>query len=639
MFDWFLTLAGLVVGAIGLWLPGHFLQRAITCGRDGAVSLVISVWLLFTVTLGVQVMGAPITLWTVAPVLAVVGGAAAYFARRVGVQGAEGEQIGHAHADESMAPAPVGFAGTMWMYAGGLVCVGVFIGALAVSPLNFYDYPIRWDLFPKVLLERGNLGWYPVMQQEAYADYLYPDAIPQAVGVGVWWLYAWAGTTAPWVSGAFALAQYVALGWVAGRLAGALGAGERGRVFAMVAVMACPLVVRSLALRQEAGLLALSCVVCVWALVEGKRERPHPSPPPEGEGARGWVVIAGLAAAAAMCTREYGGFILLPGTAAALWMCGRRAGALFAGVALCAGLPWFLYVWVLTGNPFYSIAVPGVFVSGAPVWTTVMTGVQGATRGLFYAPEFVGFHLKVLAVNVLPAGLLALMALAGIRRWPALVVWFLLWGGLWHWASLSSAGGYEFALRVMAPGLVLGLVLGVAWLDGRGAFKGGRAGAAWGAVAAVLIAHAGLCVVVDRFYFEHPPAQWPLLARQGLGNDQAMGEAVVFGLAVKEYPEKFKGARVLTTNPYIAAHNRGKGVGFVPPWSPEVAFLYEPGLTAAEKRRRLLEAGIGFAILEPRDLFYLEAFGRAGFLGGETEGWSVPLKLGGGAGLAVIPRD
>jgi hypothetical protein len=631
MLAWITTLIGFTLGAITLWLPGHLIQRAITGRFDFAISLVLSCWLLFTAALACHLIGLPITLWSVGIVLAAICAWPAYAAHK--------SQARLFAPWPGMPPTPDRAVMTptqkAWALSGLALCALLFIGALAVSPLNTFDFPIRWDLFPKLLLERQSLAWYPARDADAFKDYLYPDAMPQALGVSVWWLYAWSGSTAPWITALFALAQFLALGSAAGRMAGALGARPVTRAIVELLVLSSPLVLRSLALHQEAGLFSLSYIVCLWALCESR-------------GDTRWLIIASLAAATAICTREYAGFILLPGVLAVVflyplpqtpWLTRLRSAALFVAIALAAGLPWYLYLFVLTGNPFFTLDIPVLFPPGIPIWAAIVNDIKLGTKGLFYSERFLGFHMKVLAVNLLPVGLLAIPAGLSARRWPALLAGAGLLVFLWHWASLSSAGGYEFALRVIIPGLILAIILACAWLDEKGAFTSPRARIAWSIALVFFMIHAGLCVIVDRFYFDHPVSQWPTLVKAGLQADRPFEEALSVQAAIEKFPDKFKNAKILTNNPYIAAHNRHLGVTFVPPWSPETAFLYDPSLTPTQKRHKLLDAGITFAIVEPQDIFFLGAYRRAGLYPGEIDLWSPRLSLGNASDLAIIPDD
>src|SRR5262245_59150 len=123
----------LILGALFYGLPGLLIQTAITGEKDPAVSLVISAWLFFTAAFACQLVGLPVVLWSVGGVVALVCLGAALAARRTPAD---------APASTQTFWAKLSTPERIWTGAGVLVCTGIFIGALAVCPLNTFDYPI-----------------------------------------------------------------------------------------------------------------------------------------------------------------------------------------------------------------------------------------------------------------------------------------------------------------------------------------------------------------------------------------------------------------------------------------------------------------------------------------------------------------
>src|SRR6185369_1933266 len=93
----------------------------------------------------------------------------------------------------------------------------------------------------------------------------------------------------------------------------------------------------------------LSTIGIVYALESWQRTR-----------IAGWAALAGIFAVGGAMAREYG--LVFPALAAAglLVVRGdRRAWFAFAGAATLA-LAWPLRTYLLTGNPFYSLALDGL---------------------------------------------------------------------------------------------------------------------------------------------------------------------------------------------------------------------------------------------------------------------------------------
>jgi len=61
------------------------------------------------------------------------------------------------------------------------------------------------------------------------------------------------------------------------------------------------------------------------------------------------------------------------------------------------------------------------------------------------------------------------------------------------------------------------------------------------------------------------------------------------------------GSRILTDNCYAHAALQGSPYDLVPTWSPEVAFLFDPGIEPRDARRMLLERRITAVFLGPRN--------------------------------------
>jgi len=100
-----------------------------------------------------------------------------------------------------------------------------------------------------------------------------------------------------------------------------------------------------------------------------------------------------------------------------------------------------------------------------------------------------------------------------------------------------------------------------------------------------------------------PVLVWPQAAlhREPNAPLPARGEELLPQLLPDKLPPG-PGTRILAENPYAYAALFGSGYDVVPVWSPEVAFLFDPGVSAPQAHQRLWALGIRAVIYNPLSL-------------------------------------
>src|SRR5690606_4963115 len=126
--------------------------------------------------------------------------------------------------------------------------------------------------------------------------------------------------------------------------------------------------------------------------------------------------------------------------------------------ALPLALAWPARVWLLTGNPFYSLELGALFPTNA---------VFVAWTEMFHAPQADAFVSSATWVALIRYGLLwALPATAGLlalifllrqrgREAQVIALWVAVVTALWFVSVRHTAGGLFYSLRVMAPAFAL----------------------------------------------------------------------------------------------------------------------------------------------------------------------------------------
>lgn len=504
-----------------------------------------------------------------------------------------------ARAAEPAGPAPGG-ARAAWALGAAAALALAVIGYRAVAqPLTGPDTAFRWDFLARQIVRERGFGFYPAVSDADFTVYMWPEGIPPLLSLLYAWGYLGAGTlaaasTAPVVVGV-ALLDFALVAILASRIAGREAAGWAAALLAGSALNSW-----SLSMGQETGLTTLGVLALAWAI---------------GGAAPDWR-LAGLAAAVAGLSRDYGAALVPAGAA---WLALRRRPwrevAGFLGVAAVALVPWYGRVWARAGSPLYDVDLFG--------WLRVNPMHAGLMAS--YADRYgVAGHAAQRARELLPllwplgAGvLLGGLAAARVRgAWTAGSSWLALaWLGLWLWSVGYTAGGISYSLRVLCPVLALASVAGGAALRRvRGAWRPAAA-----AALVLLAAEASArALVMMRVPLDIPARAW---ARVGAPFSALRGDAD-YDRAAAIIGRR----RVLVDSAYTHAFLAARGGAALPPWSPGLGFLREPGVDMASAVRRLHAMGVDFIWLTAApDL--RGYFDRYAFFQG-LDPWLRPVLLG-----------
>ena len=572
---------------LGLFLPGYFAARLFRLTLWAPSAFVLSLPLLFHCVFWLGVIGVPIKVWSVAPLLMAATGGLAW-AQRKFAPAAKAPQKTPWTVEERILLAACGIVGL------------VLLAHSARSPLIGQDTRFRWDFLGQLIGQAGNFNFYPPLKPADFRSYFFVDGIPPLVSFTHWWLYASAGDYLPSLISLRVAAEF------AGTLAFTYGAASalfsrRAGVLAAAALAASPLYFRAVFLGQETGLTALAVAAMLYFVVSARQP-----------------VAAGLAAGVCALAREYGWIALVGGVVALAWRReSRRQILVFAGVAVAVGAPWYVRNWMVAGNPIYSLRLAGFAVN--PIHDAFLQfyksqlGVQTWTASVWVS---VFLLLVTLAVPQMLVGLP--MALRNLRRHGYLPVIAVLMIAVWIVSVGYTSGGVEISMRVLSPALV---VLSIAAAGALGQWTGRWRAAMQIAIGALLFWNAVLGMF---FPFD------PLSLRPGQWVDMAFPELdapMEFKLRDQLATTLPRGSRVLSDSAYLHAAVHDFGIDVVPVWSPEVRFIFSA--PAEEAERRLAALNIACIVAYPRGENGAYLGSASPLYGALAQRWRVVAQSGG----------
>jgi hypothetical protein len=363
--------------------------------------------------------------------------------------------------------------------------------------------------------------------------------------------------------------------------------GRRAGSFAAAALASSLLFLGSEAMGQETGLTALAMAGLLYATID--------SSPMLSD-----CVVAGMMAALAALSREYGWAFLICGIVALAQTSrpGKRLATFVLASAILAG-PWYVRTWWLTGNPFYSIPFLGMNVNpvlggmlryfrqefGITTWTAASWG------------SMLGYLLLTGLVpwTIGSVGIVALFR--GRKSRDVRIAWILIASsavaiGLWAYSVGNSGGGVWYSTKVLSPAMVVFSIAagaGFAW-----ASRLAIAQLIWGYAIVTTLAGAG---VYPFSALPMPAGQWMFSAMGSLAPQRVERAGVLLGQV--GFPHSWK---ILSADAYLYVALRHDGYVVMPVWSPEVSFLFDPSVSAAEARRRLIGMGIRAVDFDPDSL-------------------------------------
>jgi hypothetical protein len=469
------------------------------------------------------------------------------------------------------------------------------------------DIGFRWSFLAEQMLRHGSLDFYPPRSAEDFFTYFWVESIPPGVSALHAWSYACGGSfEASWTVPGTVL-QLWALHELLWRTADRISGLDAARL-TCIAAAACPLLTWSVFLAQETGLTALSMIGIAFGLASW-RDTPT----------AGWAALIGGFAALGAAAREYGiVFPLLAAGGLVAARADRAAWVAFGGAALLS-LVWPLRVWALMGNPFYSLAVGGLFPISAPFvaridydaafYGAALQSISGwrevARYMLLFAPAaLIGWFALVAAS--LRRGRTALLGLAAV----------LVLLALWATSVRYTNGGLFYSLRVMGPALALGaLAVGVA-ISTIGTYRPRLAMPVNIALALFMITLLPATLALPLNPSRTPWREWPSFAPRTPDvrgqSDPLVALVSKAASATASAATDPRPAVVLADSPGHQRTFLPTGIRVIPLWSPQADWLFDLSLPPAEAIRRWRTSGVRFIIVAKwqANLDYFNQFSR-----------------------------
>jgi hypothetical protein len=558
---------GLLLG--GLLLPGTMLLRALRLPWSLAAAFATSAATLYAVLLVFAWTSAVISLTTLAAALGLV----TLLARLVPAR-ASTTQISSSFACFTQMGWWLPLYGAFWL---------IVAWRLGAHPLNGPDATFRWSWLAEQMLQVGSLDFYPPRSGEDFVRYFWAESIPPGVAGLYAWAYACGGSShALWTSPVVAL-QLLTVHELVWRLASRWG-GEVVARRAVLLAAACPLLTWAVLLGQETGLTALTVTGLVWSLSHLRDENSHR-----------WAVLAAAFCIVAASAREYGMIFPIAAIAATVWLQAPRSQSwLLAAVALPVAVAWPLCVWLLTGNPFYSLNVAGLFETNAvfTAWNDMLRGPASEALGSAESWVSLGRYVALWALPAL-AGLVALVFLLVQRlreaRTVALFVGLVIL--LWFVSVAYTAGGLFYSLRVLSPAFAL---LAVVTAYGLGFWVQHPAAIKFVTTALVLVVLESLpkTLVLPENPYLLGVHGWPRAAAQFPGVVRTVNETLF--ARVQPLPDR---RRILSDHAGLPRVFAPIGTEVAPLWSPEVAWLFDGTLEPGVVAQRWRQSGLRYLVL------------------------------------------
>jgi hypothetical protein len=569
---------------VGLLLPGAALMRALRVPASLALSFAGSALVLYATVLALHLIGERITLLSLGAGLGGITLLAHLVHLRAEVDAPGSSQFVRSRYDHPLTG------------MGPWVPVYLIFGAAALwrvwhEPLAGPDVEFRWSFLAEQMLRLGSLNFYPPQTTGDFQSYFWAESIPPGASALHAWAFACAGETKVfWTAPAIALQLWTVheLLW---RLAERIGGVDAAR-FSCLAAAACPLLTWSILIGQETGLTALALVGTAYAVYVWNETR-----------AAGWAALAGIFAAVGASAREYG--LVFPALALFGLVMVRANGRAWLAFLLVTAiaLVWPLRIWLLTGNPFHSLALGSAFPVNerfvawiehdAAAFGNVLHSVSGwASIGrylLLYAPlAFAGWW--ILAYATFRRRRLAGFGLAATG---VMLV-------LWVTSVRYTNGGVFYSLRVTTPALVLGcLATGMA-MAAYVTTRPKRRVSTTAMASLFVLALIPATLALPRNPLQLPWRDWPAFKPAPTPAPGAKDESVAIvlrSIAASSRGQAKAQTVVLADSPGYQRRFLPVGIPVIPLWSPQVDWLFDLQMPPAEAVRRWQASRVNYIIV------------------------------------------
>lgn len=558
---------------LGFFIPGFFVSLILRCRRPWLSSFIISSVILFNVIFYTGVAGVKIDFSSIFCILTLISAA-------LGVWAGMSGKLNYLKGTFKFA----------WAHRQLFLIIPVTLLFLLLAARSFCqpmispDSVFRWNYLAIKIYETGGFGFYPPISPEDFKFYFYVDGMPPLVQFSYYWLYASFGSTSEIrLSVILIILQYVSIVLLCYYSASHIFESSKAGTYSVLVLLSSSIFFFSLFLGQETGLTALSMAATIYFLSGS-----------DGEESASDSVLAAFSTALGALSREYGIAFIAVGLLICMWR--KRTGKntfiyLLSSIILCAS--WYIYLFLRTGNPFYSLSVGTLFPVNEVIDGIHRTYVLYFGMGAHLLPKIKFILNLLLTISPLPFLLLPAIFMLPFRKTGYLLAACLTVALIWLNSIGYTCGGIFYSSRTLTP-LLVAMSIASGGLLSR--FSMGKRSSVICGVALILFfmwgAYQDLCT----------PVKTSLVPFRFIGKC-AFGKPGKPGLvdysAVRELPEN---ARILSdsalhhgalmTNP---EKNR-KMIDFIPVWSQEVAFLFTSGNSFEKNLSELKSLGIAYVL-------------------------------------------
>lgn len=558
---------------LGFFIPGFFVSLILKCRRPWLSSFIISSVILFNVIFYTGVSGVRIDFASISCILTLISSALAVWA---GMSGKLHDLKGTFKFD--------GTYRQLFLIIPAALLFLLLAARSFCQPMISPDSVFRWNYLAIKIYETGGFGFYPPMSPEDFKFYFYVDGMPPLVQFSYYWLYASFGSTSEIrLSVILIMLQYVSIVLLCYHSAAHIFQSSKAGTYSVLVLLSSSIFFFSLFLGQETGLTALSMAATIYFLSGA-----------DGEESVSTSVLAGFSTALGALSREYGIAFIAVGLLICVWR--NKTGKnimvyLISSIMLCAS--WYVFLFLRTGNPFYSLSVGTLFPVNEVIDGIHRTYVLYFGMGAHTLPKIKFIFNLLLTLSPLPFLLLPALFMLPLRKIGYLLAASLIVALIWLNSIGYTCGGIFYSSRTLTP-LLVALSIASGGLILR--FSIGKRSSVLCGSAAVLFliwgAYQDLCT----------PVKTSMVPSRFIGKC-AFGKPGKPGLvnyaAVRELPEN---AKILSDSALhhgalmSSPEKNRKMIDFIPAWSPEVSFLFITGDSLEKKLSELRKNGIEYVL-------------------------------------------
>lgn len=427
----------IAIAVLGLTIPGYALARVLRLERCWLAMFAFSVLIICQIVVWLAIIGGEISFNVVVTILVVFSVCCGYLIRRR----PERDKETLTTIKQRFVEAPLIFKISVSL---SVLLVLAVAFRMILYPLGGPDTFTRWDALARNMFHYGSLFYYPPVKPSDYSIYFVPDGFPPLVASAYWWIYASFGAPLPaltFISVVLQLISVLCLTYATVEKT----LGENAACFTLMTLISSPLLINSFEIGQESGFLSVSLIGQLCFALAAIR---HPS--------ASTVIASALFASLGSLAREYGPILAVPGLLILLRDAGTKKFAVtYALLVTGLTLPWYVRNWFITGNPFYSHALPLGFPVNEVFVAMMKYYVDIFALSGFSLTQWSSLLYEIMAGAIIPivVGILS-MILYFRNLIPYFISIFIVFG-IWFWSVGQTCGGVLYSLRVLSPAIVV----------------------------------------------------------------------------------------------------------------------------------------------------------------------------------------